>query len=133
LGKAALSWPIQAGRHYYFLLTAKERLIQTRPVMIERLLKALVAAEHFFRTHEALAYKMLEEGFKLDRVYLQSVRNPKSFQVRLDEALLILMDDEAQWIINNKLTDKREVPNYLESIYIQGLERIKPEAISILR
>ncbi len=43
------------------------------------------------------------------------------------------MDDEARWSIANNLTDKTVVPNYLDYIYLDGLEALKPEAVTIIR
>jgi NitT/TauT family transport system substrate-binding protein len=47
--------------------------------------------------------------------------------------MLITMEDQARWRMGNNLTDKTEVPNYLDYIYIDALEEVKPEAIGIIR
>ncbi len=53
--------------------------------------------------------------------------------VALDQELLISMEDKARWVIENKLTDAKKVPNYLNFIYFDALEAVKPERISIIR
>ena len=42
------------------------------------------------------------------------------------------MEDEASWLIENGLTDATEVPNYLDFIYLQGLEEVQPGAVTII-
>jgi NitT/TauT family transport system substrate-binding protein len=42
------------------------------------------------------------------------------------------MEAEAQWMIRNNLTPKREMPNYLDMIYLKGLEAVKPGAVGTI-
>ena len=53
--------------------------------------------------------------------------------VSLEQQLLLTLEDEARWTISEGLADKKEVPNYLDFIYLEGLEAVKPEAVTILR
>jgi NitT/TauT family transport system substrate-binding protein len=53
--------------------------------------------------------------------------------VTLPQALIIAMEDEARWRIENKLTDKTTVPNYLNFLYLDGLEAVSPEAVTVIR
>ncbi|NIT52457.1 MAG: hypothetical protein GWO41_06890 [candidate division Zixibacteria bacterium] len=55
------------------------------------------------------------------------------FEIFLDQSLLLSWEDIARWAIKNKFTDKTTVPNYLNFIYLDGLEAVKPEAITIIR
>ena len=55
------------------------------------------------------------------------------FVVSLPQALIIAMEDEARWRIENKLTDKTTVPNYLDFIYTDALEAVNPEAVTVIR
>ena len=41
--------------------------------------------------------------------------------------------DEARWRIENKLTDQTMVPNYLDFIYIDALQAVKPEGVTLIR
>ncbi len=43
------------------------------------------------------------------------------------------MEDEARWAMKEGLTDKKEVPNYLDFIFMDALELVKPEAVTIIR
>jgi NitT/TauT family transport system substrate-binding protein len=47
--------------------------------------------------------------------------------------MLILLEDQARWRIEQGLTDATEVPNYLSFIYLDALEEVKPEAVTIIR
>ena len=56
-----------------------------------------------------------------------------SFQLLLDQTILVSMEDEARWAMKEGLTDKKEVPNYLDFIFMDALELVKPEAVTIIR
>ena len=56
-----------------------------------------------------------------------------TFEISLDQSLLINIESEARWAISNGLTDAKEVPNYLNYIYADALEAVVPEAITIIR
>jgi NitT/TauT family transport system substrate-binding protein len=43
------------------------------------------------------------------------------------------MEDEARWMIKNNLTTEKTVPDFLDYIYVDGLEAVKPEVVSIVR
>jgi NitT/TauT family transport system substrate-binding protein len=43
------------------------------------------------------------------------------------------MEDEARWMISNNLTQEKQVPDFLNYIYEDGLKAVKPEAVKIIR
>lgn len=54
------------------------------------------------------------------------------FIVLLPQALLPVFEDQARWRMENKLNIAKEVPNYLDYIYLEALEKVKPEAVGII-
>ena len=40
----------------------------------------------------------------------------------LDQTILMSLEDEARWAMREGLTDKKEIPNYLDFIYVDALE-----------
>jgi hypothetical protein len=43
------------------------------------------------------------------------------------------MEDEARWMIKSGLTTEKQVPDFLNFIYVDGLKAVKPEAANIVR
>ena len=54
------------------------------------------------------------------------------FSLSIDQSLILAMEDEARWMISNKLTGEKQVPNFLDYIWDDGLKAIKPEAVNII-
>jgi len=132
LGPNAVTWPGQSGQNYQLVLVAKEEFIKGRPIAVERLLKALLAAEKYWSEHATDAQNLIASRLGYDPALLQSVWKRCDLRVRLDQDLVILIEDEAKWAMRRRLTEKKEMPNYLRFIHLQSLERIKPEAVRII-
>jgi hypothetical protein len=99
---------------------------------IERFLRAVVQAEQFVKSNDEQARRIVALEFGYDASYVDSIWTNHNFAVTLPQSLLLLMESEARWRIENRLTDKTKVPNYLEFIYFDGLEAVKPDAVTII-
>jgi NitT/TauT family transport system substrate-binding protein len=131
LGPNAIHWPGQSGGGYYWVLMTREDFIKKRPAAAERLIKALLDAEKYVSGHTPEAQELIAQRLGYDPVLLQSLWRRCDFRVRLDQDLLILMEDEARWTIRRQ-QPKKEMPNYLDVIHWESLKKIKPEAVSII-
>jgi hypothetical protein len=49
------------------------------------------------------------------------------FSLSPDQSLLIAMNDEVRWAINNNLTAEKTVPDFRAHVYTEGLSGVKPE------
>jgi NitT/TauT family transport system substrate-binding protein len=68
-----------------------------------------------------------------DDAYLEMIWQRYQFSLSLDQSLILAMEDEARWMIKNKLTKETNVPNFLDYIYEDGLKAVKPETVNIIR
>ncbi len=126
-----LSWPAQGGRNFYFLLFTKEEMVKTRPRVIAGFLEGVLEAETFVNKHEKEAKDIMKNILGIDQETLMNTWSKTSFRVRLDQDLLTLMEDEGRWAIKNKLVDAETIPDYSTFLYLEGLRKIKPEAVGI--
>ena len=55
------------------------------------------------------------------------------FFLSLDQSLIVAMEDEARWMIINNLTTEKQVPDFLDYIYMNGLEAVNPNAVDIIQ
>jgi NitT/TauT family transport system substrate-binding protein len=116
-----------------FCLTAGQDFVRQHPETIRKVLRALIKAESFAREQPAEARCIAAEFGKMDRAILDKIWDDYNFRVTLDQALLVDLEDLTRWAINSGLTKHRDMPNYLDFIYIDGLKAVKPEAVRITR
>jgi ABC-type nitrate/sulfonate/bicarbonate transport system substrate-binding protein len=131
LAGRSLSWPAQGGRDFYYLLITREELVSSRPGVIDNLLRGLLEAEEFLMKHEREAQDMMKRILNIDQEALMSTWSKTRFRVHLDQNLVTLMEDEARWAIRNKLVDAEKIPDYSTFLYLEGLKKIKPEAVGV--
>jgi NitT/TauT family transport system substrate-binding protein len=133
LGAQAVRWSVQSDQNIYSLLYSTSKLTTQRPQAIERYLRAVVRAERFVAGHDAQARMIIARRLNYDDDYLDYIWPKFNFTVSLDQELLLNMDDEARWVIENQLTASHKPPNYLRLMYLPGLEAVKPEGVTIIR
>lgn len=133
LGDNAVSWPGQSGQAFHFVLLARDEFVSERSGAVERFLSALIQAEEFVQAHNEEAKEFVRQTFDYDAAYLDSVWANHAFVVHLPQALLVKFEDQARWRIENDLTHATDVPNYLDFLYLDGLEAVNPEAVTIIR
>ena len=131
LGANAVHWPGQSGRGYYMVLMTRDAFIRDRPRTAERLLRALIDAEEYSAARPAEAQAFLAARLGYDRGQLSSLWQRCDYRVRLDQDLLVLMEDEARWAIRRRNLP-RETPNYLGVIRWEHLAKIRPEAVTLI-
>ncbi len=132
LGAKVARWPAQSGQDYYFALFAKEHFLKKQPKMMEQCLGALLDAERFITQYPDQAHSLLRERLRLDPASFNETWSRSRFQLQLTQDLLVLMEREAKWAIRNKLVEKKEMPNFLDFFYFDALDKVKPEAVSIV-
>jgi len=131
LGDNAVSWSVVES--FYFVLLTKEDWIRNNPAAAKRFIKAILEAEDYVRNNPEDAKEFVKNRFDYDSAYIDYSWPNQKFVVTLEQAMLILFEDQARWSIENNLTSASKVPNYLNFIYLDALEAVEPEAMTIIR
>lgn len=129
----ATTWPAQSSQPTYVIATARSDWLSQRPQLITRFLSSFAQAEDYITNHPEEAKAILQKRFKFDRPSIDSVWQSQQFSLSLDQSLVAAMEDEARWMIKNRMTTEKQVPDFVNSIYVDGLKAVKPEAVNIIR
>jgi ABC-type nitrate/sulfonate/bicarbonate transport system substrate-binding protein len=127
-----VSWSIQGGQDYHLVVIVKDELIKTRPLAVTGLLKGALEAEDFLKRDKNGAQRIVERTLGLDHESVAITWAKTRFRVSLDQSLLTLMEDEARWAIQNRLVEAQKVPNYLNFLSLEGLEKLSPGAVGVV-
>jgi ABC-type nitrate/sulfonate/bicarbonate transport system substrate-binding protein len=133
LGDSVITFHDKDIYRWTFNVVATQEFIRKNPGKVQKMLRALIKAESFVRNNPAEAQKAVADFSGMELSMVRDIWADTSFAVTLDQPLLIAMEDESRWAINNGLTKARKVPNYLGFIYLDGLKSVKPEAVGILK
>ncbi len=136
LGENAVRLQLRGGAKIFredFYFVPNRNFMENNPETLKRFLKAIEKGEEFIQKNKEEAINIVSQRLKLDKELVVSIWDDFEFQLILDQAIIITLEDEARWAIDNNLTDATEVPNYLDYIYSDILEEIKPQAVTIIR
>ena len=101
------------------------------PEILTKFLKAIDTATGFIKNNKEEAQEITANRLNLQKEDVAAHWDEFTFEISLDQSLLINIESEARWAINNNLTDATEVPNYLDYIYLEALEAANPDAVTI--
>jgi NitT/TauT family transport system substrate-binding protein len=128
-----VSWFGGRGQGIYSLVYGSSEWVEAHPEAVKRLVLALVRAERYLEEHPSESYQLLAGYFDYDEDYMNAVvRTKYTFEVNLVEALVLSMEDEARWMIENGLAERTQVPNYLDWIDFEAMDAVKPEAVTVI-
>jgi len=132
-GENIVSWSLQDDWKFYPLLFSTAGYLKDNDTLIEKYLRALKRAEDMIHGNESEAKSILAAELQFESKLIDNIWSRHNFALGLNQELLVLLEDEARWVIENKLTEKTQVPNYLKVLYLEGLQKIKPESIKIIQ
>ena len=133
LGNNLVMWQSQNNQAGYEVISGRRDWIASHPEAIRRLLKALDQAAEYSLTHSVEAMAIVQKRLNYDDAYLDAMQSNHQYSLTLDRSLVAAMEDEARWMISNNLTTEKQVPDFLDYIYMDGLKAIKPNAVNIIR
>lgn len=133
LGSNFIIWPAQSSQLSYSVMACRDDWAASHQEAISRFLKSLSQAEEFDVNHPDEAKTILQRKLNYTDAYMAAVWPDHQFSLTLDQSLVLAMEDEGRWMIANNLTGEKEIPDFTDYIYTKGLEKAKPESVSIIR
>jgi ABC-type nitrate/sulfonate/bicarbonate transport system substrate-binding protein len=133
LGEKALFLPGESIFREDFYFVVLKSFIKDNPESLKMFLGAIEKGENFIHENKEEAITIVSERLKIDKETTATVWEDFDFQLILDQSIFTSLEVEARWAIREGMTEKREVPNYLDFIYIDALEDVNPESVTIIR
>jgi len=128
----AALWTAQNIQPFYSLVLADQEWVRQHPKLVERFLMAMKQAEEFIIDHPDQAEDILRRKLNFSDEEIARVWSQNQYSLLLDQSLILAMEDEARWMIENDLTGEKTIPNFLDYLYLDGLQVVKPEAVNII-
>lgn len=133
LGSNHVSWPAQVGQPYHFLLMTKEKWIDNNKDIAKRLINALAKGEDFVSSNLELAKDSYAKLSGLKGEALDLKWKGMQLILSLDQSMLIHMENQARFKIQNKQVDSTTIPNYMDFIHYETLESVSKDSVTIFR
>ncbi|EKD39542.1 MAG: hypothetical protein ACD_75C00374G0010 [uncultured bacterium] len=109
------------------------RFVEKNPETVKGVLRGIDRAVNFMGQHKKEAIAIMAGKLQLDEKFFHETWDANVFELSLDQALIMTMEDQARWAMTNGLTAKKDIPNYLKLIHQDALLQVRPEAVTIIR
>ncbi|MGD0280983.1 MAG: NrtA/SsuA/CpmA family ABC transporter substrate-binding protein [Dissulfurispiraceae bacterium] len=109
-------------------IVAGQDLVKTNPGTVTKILRALMQSEKYIRDNPDGASMIVAGFLGQDAVTLGDY----NFDIQLGQALILDLEDQARWAIRNRLTDQKEVPNFMNYMYEQSMDAVDPASVLII-
>jgi len=133
LGEKTLLLPGEDIFREDFYFVVHKSFVKDNPETLKTFLQAIEKGEKFIQGNKDESITIVSERIKVDKEAAASVWDDFSYQLILDQSIFVSLEAEARWAIRDGLVEGKEVPNYLGFIYIDALEAVNPEAVTIIR
>lgn len=133
LSSRGISWSMQNGQSIYSLLYSSGKLAREYPEALIAYMQAVADGERFIQNHNAQAEQLIGSMLHYSPAYMNYMWPKFQFGATLDQELLINMENEASWMLENGLAPPgTSMPNYLRFIDLSPLLAAKPYAVTII-
>jgi NitT/TauT family transport system substrate-binding protein len=133
LSDKMIVWSVQGDQLAYGIIFGKTSWINQHQALVNRFLKSLAQAQDYMSNHLTNAKNILQSQLKYNNSYLQELWPNHQFSLSLDQSLVLAMEDESRWMMRNDFTNKTKVPDFLNYMYINGLESVSPGSVNVFR
>ncbi len=133
LGNKSITFPTGELYREDWYFVSNQQFIQNHPEAIIRFLKAIKQAEGFIENNKDEAIAIVAGRLDVKKDFISSTWNDYHFELFLDQTIIHSIENEARWAISNNLTNATKIPNYLDYIYTDALQKVKPEAVTIIK
>ncbi len=117
----------------FFIVTATQSYVHDNPVVIEKVVRALQSASRFIRSNREKSYQIVAPYMKIEETLLNELSATYQFRLSLEQSFLLTLESQSKWAKKNELTDRKDIPDYLDFIYTDALDAVAPERMTIIK
>lgn len=133
LGNLAIKIPTSQVYRTSINLAVMNDFAAKNPLLLQKVIKALIKAVDFMETEKSKAQKLMSEILDLDINLVTNFWQDVKYKIVLDQLLIITMENEIRWAIEHGIVSSAMTPNYLDFVNYEILEAVIPEAITLIR
>ena len=116
-----------------FMLVGKAGYVDQHPQEVQRVLRGLLDAGASIAADPAAARRIVGAAIKVEDALMANMFDPEDFDITLNQAHLLALEDQTRWAMARGLVKAGPVPNYLKRMQYQHLEAVSPQAVQLVR
>jgi len=115
-----------------YILSAKREWVKSHPDETEKIIRALAKASDYAEKNPEDCKAVVMKYTKLDKTTIDAIWGNFVFKPALNQLLLKDLNAEAEWAIDTgKVKNGTKVPDFMEYIYSDALENVRPQSVAL--
>jgi ABC-type nitrate/sulfonate/bicarbonate transport system substrate-binding protein len=132
MGDLVIELPTGESFRTTFNLAVKTDFLDRHRLEMTAMLQALKEAEVFIDQNPDRSKQIVTTWLKLDAKLVASLWKDYRFELFLDQSLIVTLEGQAQWFLDQKIITGNRMPNYLEFIDTKLLKAVSPTAMQVI-
>ncbi len=116
-----------------FIISTSKDFADNNPDIVDKIIQSLIDASDYINKDQEQSNAIVARYLNINKSVLDEVSGIYYFNISLEQSLLLTLEHQSRWAIKNKLTGQTAIPYYLDFIYTHALEKIKAEAVRIIK
>lgn len=116
-----------------FSLVGRSDYVRSHPAELKALIRGLQQANQFIHQQPETARRIVTRYLPGEHIAGLAALVPGDYQVALEQAQLITLEDQARWALKEGLVESQPVPNFLRHIDLTSLSAVAPDAVTLVR
>lgn len=116
-----------------FCLVARPEFIRDHPGQVKALLEGLFLAKDFVAHSPDEAREQVAAYTQVPPALVTQSFSAHELGVRLDQALILSLENEARWFMDSGAVQRRELPDVLRYLHLPALLEVRPQAVQVIR
>lgn len=116
----------------FAVLVGQQSFVTDNPIIVQKVLSGLLQAQEFIINNNQEATQAIASRLGIGVSEVDQAWKTSIISVALDQNLLLTMENEATWALENNFVEGTTVPNFLDFIYFAGLEEIDSFKVTII-
>jgi ABC-type nitrate/sulfonate/bicarbonate transport system substrate-binding protein len=117
----------------FFCVVARPGFTREHPGEVKAILHGLVAAKEVLAHFPGEATAAIAKLSKVDPGLVEHALPNHDFDVRLDQGLLISLEEESQWLMDSGALPVRPMPDFSRYRHLSGLQAVRPQGVQLIR
>lgn len=115
-----------------FTIAGLRPVVENKKDAILRLLRALKKAESFYSADPQASSMSIANHTGMPLELVQRLMPRYRIDLELGQSLVMALEDESRWAIDNRLIAQRKMPNFMNHVSLEPMLAVKPGAVTIV-
>ncbi len=122
------------GHSTLWMATSSETFIRKHPDTIVKYLRALKKSQDYIQRNREETQKLIAKNTNTSLEIIRNIWDSIDYEISIGERMLYLLNQQQRWLVQEEhVDDSTKLSEISDAIYLEALEEVYPEGITVIR